>query len=344
MLLRAFAFLLALTLMACSGPERIDFVPTDTANTTTREIFVATTRQAAGPTDFSAERTTNLSYARYDISIPPTHAEGTIEWPGRKPNPATDFVTKRILPYGSSREFGRALNANAARKTDTAIIYVHGYNTSFAEGTYRLAQISHDMQDRNTVIHYSWPATENSLEYIRDRDTVLFARDGLESLIKTVADQGFGNIVIVAHSVGSGLVTETPRQISLQSKSRLSHRIGGVILIAPDIDTDVFETQISRINPMPKPFVVFGSAEDPALRLSAFLTGRANRVGQLKDTETLRRYGVQFVDVTDVKDGESGHSVAITSPTVLSILRELPDPNGTNDVAALQKLIDQAGR
>ena len=95
---------------------------------------------------------------------------------------------------------------------------------------------------------------------------------------------------------------------------------------------------------MPKPFVVFGSAEDPALRLSAFLTGRANRVGQLKDTETLRRYGVQFVDVTDVKDGESGHSVAITSPTVLSILRELPDPNGTNDVAALQKLIDQAGR
>ncbi|WGI23553.1 alpha/beta fold hydrolase [Amylibacter sp. IMCC11727] len=344
MFVRAVALLLAVTLMACSGPERIDFVPTDSANTTTREIFVATTRQADGPTDFSAKRTSRLNYARYDISIPPIHVEGKIEWPGRNPNPATDFVTKNVTPYDSALTFGRALNANAARNTDTAIIYVHGYNTSFAEGTYRLAQISHDMQDRNTVIHYSWPATENSLEYIRDRDSILFARDGLESLIKTVADQGFGNIVIVAHSVGSSLVTETLRQISLQSKSRLSHRIGGVILIAPDIDTDLFETQISRIDPMPNPFVVFGSAEDPALRLSAFLSGRANRVGQLKDTETLRRYGVQFVDVTDVKDGESGHSVAITSPTILSILRELPDPNRTNDVTVLQKRIDDVSR
>lgn len=344
MLPRLVALALAITLMACSGPERIDLVQNAPNVGTERQIFVATTRQADGDIDFSSLRTSRLSYARYDVSIPPTHIEGQIEWPGKTPNPATDFVTKNITPYPNAAAFGRALNRNPARNTDTAIIFIHGYNTSFAEGTYRLAQVSHDMQDPNTVIHYSWPATENSLEYIRDRDSVLFARDGLESLLRTLSAQGFDNIVLVAHSVGSSLVVETLRQISLQRDHNVANRISGVVLIAPDIDSNLFETQISRINPLPKPFVVFGSGEDPALRLSAFLTGRANRVGQLKDTETLRKYGVQFIDVSDVTDGESGHSVAITSPTVLSILRELPDPNGPNDVRILQTLIDDSVR
>ncbi len=344
MFTRLVALALTITLMACSGPERVDLVSHAPNIGTERQVFVATTRQADGDIDFSSLRTSRLSYARYDVSIPPTHVAGQIEWPRKKPNPATDFVTRNVTQYANATAFGHALNQNPARHTDTAIVFIHGYNTSFAEGTYRLAQISHDMQNANTVIHYSWPATENSLAYIRDRDSVLFARDGLESLLQTLSDHRFGNIVLVAHSIGSSLVVETLRQISLQGERHIANRISGVILIAPDIDTNLFETQISRITPLPKPFVVFGSSTDPALRLSAFLTARANRVGQLKDTKTLRKYGVQFVDVTDVKDGESEHSVAITSPTVLSILRELPDLNSPKDVRNIQAFIDEYAR
>jgi esterase/lipase superfamily enzyme len=264
------------------------------------------------------------------------HQAGQIEWPRRTPNPATDFVTKRIMPYPTVADFSAALNRNPARDTGTAIIYVHGYLTSFAEGTYRLAQIAHDRKDPDTTIHYSWPATENALEYARDRDSVLFARDGLESLIRTVANLGFGNIVLVAHSLGSSLVVETLRQISLQGETGLMQHIDGVILIAPDIDTKVFESQINRITPLPKPFIVFGNANDRVLRFSALLTGRAKRLGQLNDTESLRNKGIQFVDISVVTDGVNGHSVGITSPTVLSILRELPNPNAANDVRVLQ--------
>ena len=337
-------------LSACTERGAIAVVPESVAGvtgTTERQIFVATTRQPSTTGDFSALRTSKLSFSRYDVSIPPTHVEELVEWPDGTPDPAADFVTTKITPYPSAATFGAALNQNPLRGTDTAIIYVHGYNTTFAEGTYQLAQIAHDMDEQNTTINYSWPATANALEYTRDRDSVLFARDGLERLLETTVPAGFDNVVLVAHSIGSGVVVEALRQISLQRKSHLTSRIGGVILISPDIDTNLFETQITRISPMPDPFIVFGNTKDRALKLSAFLTGRSNRVGQLKDPKILRKYGVQFLDVTDVRDANGEHAVAITSPTILPLLRELPEPNSKNTFAQvrdLQTLIDASFR
>lgn len=344
-----FCALIALFLAACNERGTISVVPDTPLGGPVEQIFVATTRQpSAGPDIFSSLRTSQLSFARFDISIPPTHQPGRIEWP-EKPeksvDPRTDFVTKQIVHYPSAADFGTALRASLAPAKGEVIVYVHGFNVTFAEGTYRLAQLSRDVKNRSTAVHYSWPATQNTLEYTRDRDSALFARDGLQTLLELLAAQNYNRIVIVAHSIGSNLVVETLRQISLQKNTNVTKRLAGVVLISPDIDTNLFEIQLSRINPLPKPFVVFGDEADIALKASAFLTGRSNRVGQLKDTEILRRYGVQFVNVTDIGDGDGplNHSVAITSPTVLSILEKLPVMGSLetqNEGAVLQRLLD----
>nr|WP_325251008.1 alpha/beta fold hydrolase [Amylibacter sp.] len=344
-----FCALIALFLAACNERGTISVMPDTPLGGRVEEIFVATTRQpSAGVEVFSSLRTSQLSFARLDVSIPPTHKAGRIEWP-EKPeksvDPSTDFVTKNLVRYGSAAKFATALRASAAPAKNEAIVFVHGFNVTFAEGVYRLAQISHDVKNRSTAVHYSWPATQNTLEYTRDRDSALFARDGLQTLLELLAAQNYKRIVIVAHSIGSSLVVETLRQLSLEKKTHVTEKLSGIVLISPDIDTNLFEIQLSRIKPLPKPFVIFGDEADIALKASAFLTGKNNRVGQLKDTEILRRYGVQFVNVTDVDDGEDrlSHSVAITSPTVLSILEKLPamGPLETqNEGAVLQRLLD----
>ena len=88
----AFIVLMLIGLAACSGPERIDLVSNATPNTDERKISIATTRQPDGDRDFSSKRNPQLNYARYDVSIPPVHQSGQIEWPQRIPNPATDFI------------------------------------------------------------------------------------------------------------------------------------------------------------------------------------------------------------------------------------------------------------
>lgn len=345
--------ILALLLTACAERGMISVAKNTPPDAAIENIFIATTRQPAeGSLVFSSLRTSVLSFARFDVSIPPTHQAGRIEWP-EKPkkgvDPATEFATKEIQRYRSAKEFGAALGANAQKAKREAIVYVHGFNITFAEGTYRLAQLSHDLKSTSTAVHYSWPATQKTLEYTRDRDSVLFARDGFQSLLEILAAQPYERIVIVAHSIGSNLVVETLRQISLEGKTQVSRKLAGVVLISPDIDTNLFEMQLGRIKPFPKPFVIFGDEADLALKASAFLTGQSNRVGQLKDTEILRRYGVQFVNVTDINDSEDtlGHTVAITSPTVLSILQKLPvmgPLSYAQDGVALQRLIDAASR
>ena len=71
-----------------------------------------------------------------------------------------------------------------------AIIYVHGFNNTFADGVYRIAQLSHDFGFDGVAVHYSWASAGSALGYEFDRDSVLAGRDGLERLIETVPAAG----------------------------------------------------------------------------------------------------------------------------------------------------------
>src|SRR5712664_823507 len=58
-------------------------------------VLVATTRQRSTAEQyvFTDSRSQSLNYERYDLSIPPTHVPGKIEWPDHPPgDPARNFV------------------------------------------------------------------------------------------------------------------------------------------------------------------------------------------------------------------------------------------------------------
>src|SRR5690606_34834712 len=121
------------------------------------------------------------------------------------------------------------------------------------------AQIVHDYRISSLPVHFSWASAASISGYIFDRDSALIARNGLAETIEAVTQSNATGVVIVGHSMGAYVVMEALRTLSLQGRSRALSRISGIMLAAPDIDPDVFESQVDDISPLPKPFTVIVS-------------------------------------------------------------------------------------
>lgn len=322
---------MALSLAACEQRGEIRLMPQARGIGADETVFVGTTR-GPDPDDgdpYGRIRSERMRYLRMDVSVPPDRVPGQIAWPhpNRPPDPLTQFVTLDASAYSTASAFradlSRALARQPARRAE-ALVFVHGFNTTFAEGIYRLAQLGHDLNVTGTLVHYSWPSRAHPLGYVYDRDSALFARDGLETLLRETEAAGARKIIIVAHSMGSAVVMEALRQLALEGDGRLISRIGGVVLMSPDIDVDVFREEAARIGRLPQPFLIFTSKKDRALALSARLTGQQDRVGNLTDATELGGLKVTLIDTTAFSTG-LGHFNVGNSPALLAILGRIKD-------------------
>ncbi len=320
-----------LGLAACEPRGEIRIDPAAARVGTVETVFIGTTRGAvADPReDYGRARSEVTRFARLDVSVPPDRAPGDIRFtpPRRKPNPLTDFVTTKEIEYPQPRAFRDDLADALARETRgrrEAVIFVHGFNTTFAEGAYRLAQLGHDLDLNGVLVHYSWPSRAHALGYVYDRDSALFSRDGLEVLLREVERAGAERVLIVAHSMGAALTMETLRQIALQGDQPVLDRIEAVVLISPDIDIDVFRAQARRVGPLANPIIIFTSRKDRALAIAAGLTGEADRLGNLTDVAALGDLDVTLLDTTAFSTG-SGHFNVGNSPALLALLGRIGD-------------------
>ncbi len=337
---------LALALLtACAPRGMITAVPPDAVLGPIVPLFVGTTRQLGDDGSYGPKRSEALHLARYDIAIPPMRKVGKVVFPKHpaKPDPKTDFLTTAQVLYPTNARFRTDLSRALATNNNEAVIFVHGFNNTFAEGLYRFAQLDHDLQLPGVAVQYSWPSAAQPLGYVEDRESVLFARDGLEQLIRDVSDAGARRIILVAHSMGAHLTMEALRQISLRGDKALMNRIDGVVLISPDIDVDVFRMTAKTIGQLPEPFIIFGSPRDGVLRLSGFITGQQGRLGTLEDVSRLADLDVTYVDVAAFRDG-TGHFTAATSPALISLISGIDDVNAAfrGDAAARVGLLPGA--
>ncbi len=322
---------LVLGLTACEPRGQIVVDPAAAKVGVVESIFVGTTRGPDPETgeEFGSARSDTTRYVRLDVSVPPDRKAGQIEWPSpnRPLDPATEFLATDTRVYASAADFRSALRREMAmqpRHLREAVVFVHGFNTNFPEGAYRLAQLGHDLGVSAALVHYSWPSLAHPLGYAYDRDSALFARDGLENLLREVEAAGAEHIAVVAHSMGAALTMETLRQIAIAKERRLKSRISGVVLVSPDVDVDVFHAQARRIGKLPEPFVIFTSKRDRALALSARLSGQHERLGNIRDIGRLADLKVTFLDTTAFSTG-AGHFNFGNSPALISILGRLSD-------------------
>ncbi|MEL7026954.1 MAG: alpha/beta fold hydrolase [Pseudomonadota bacterium] len=318
-------FLLFVILAACSPRAELLLKPDAAGVGHEVDVYIATTRRLLVDQDPGLYRSARTSYLSRRISVPPERSPGTVSFSGPNSTAETDFVVTTEGQFPSADGFRRHLATELANRPAIArevVVYIHGFNNNFADGVLRIAQLSHDLDFPGVSVHYSWPSAANPLGYSYDRDSVLFARDGLEELLRTVSQAGAERILVVGHSMGALLTMETLRQISIGEPGWPRANLDGVILLSPDIDIEVFQSQVRRIQPLPERFAIFVSDRDRVLRLSARLTGQSSRLGNIADAETLADLDVTLLDVSEFSRGP-GHFTTATSPALIALLRRL---------------------
>lgn len=339
-------FVLPSLLAACARPGAAPMYPRFEATVpgaTDKTILIATTRQrSADPASmFSGERARDIDYGEAVIGIPPTHVSGVVEFPSQPPgNPATDFVTRSATYIDSEKQFVADLNRQLEQRPPgkrSVLLFVHGFNTRFPEGLYRLAQVSKDSGSGGVPVFFSWASRGELTGYVYDQNSATAARDALEHLLILLADSKADTINVLAHSMGNWVTVEAFRDIRIgRSFAGRSHKLGAVILAAPDIDVDVFRSQMARIGRPEKPFMVVLSREDRALALSSFIAGagQSSRLGDYKNAADLTQYNAVVVDLSDVKSGDPlNHDTFAELAKIAPELRQVLE-NGVQSASA----------
>ncbi len=294
---------------------------------TVETIFVGSSRAPGlAAEDYRRARSADLSFGRFDISVPDNRRPGTVSMPQESaPNPKTQFVVVSKDLFDGAAGFRHAVNAaidTSSSRSREAVVFVHGFNTNFAEGLYRQAQMMHDFGWPGLSIQYSWPSAGNVTAYAFDRESALFARDGLERLLDELTMSNVSRITLVGHSMGAQVVMETVRQMAIRGSPAFFRKLDNVVLVAPDIDVDLFRSQYRSFEGKGPAVYVFVSSRDRALRLSSLLRGQRDRLGSIRDGSAIGDLPVTIIDVTDVKDNADrlGHFTPATSPSMIAMI------------------------
>ncbi len=288
-------------------------------------IFIATTRKRSSDPGkvFDGERSARLNFARVNVTVPGEHRIGQIERKkrGKSDDPSKYFMATDVTGYDTAPKFTKALDADIAARGGRVILFVHGYNTGFDDAVYRLAQIVHDAGYPGTPVLFSWASGASTTGYVYDKESASAARDQLEVTLRMLQQSGARRIDIVAHSMGTWVTMETLRQMAISGERDLGGKLGDVVLASPDIDVDVFKSQMRRYGKPAKPFILLLSDDDRALRLSGLIAGSRPRVGDYKNAADLAGYGVTVVDVSRAKSGDNfNHTKFADNP---ALVREL---------------------
>jgi esterase/lipase superfamily enzyme len=337
----------AVPLAACASRPESGYLGPVAENVTgasSHMLLIATTRQRdpRPGTFFNGERGGSLHYATLTVSIPPTHVPGKIEWALTPPgNPAADFVVREEASLDGDKAFVQALNAQLAKRpkgSRKVFVFIHGYNTLFAEAVYRFAQIVHDSKAPGVPVLFTWASRGKLVAYVYDNNSATAARDDLAHTLRLLLASNADQVNILAHSMGNWVTVEALRQIKMSGNLQYASKLGDIFLAAPDIDVDVFKSEMRAFGKPRKPFYIVLSKDDKALGLSKFIAGGENRVGAHSNIAELEALGATVIDLTDVKgDDPSNHDKFVQLATVAPELRAVLEQGiGANDAIAAE--------
>ncbi|MCV9966884.1 alpha/beta hydrolase [Pararhizobium sp. BT-229] len=317
----------------CGGHPKDVLTPVaDTAPQSNKvDMLIATTRaRSTVPGQmFTGERARKPTFAEITISIPPEGKRkvGEVSWPKKLPsNPATDFATLKAdeLSVDAAKNW---LSANVRKSPDgSVLVFIHGFNTKFEDSVYRFAQIVNDSRVRSAPILITWPSRGSLLAYGYDRESTNYTRNALETMFQYLAnDREVKEVSILAHSMGNWLTLEALRQMAIRNGS-LPVKFKNVMLAAPDVDVDVFRSQIVDMGDPHPQFTLFVSRDDKALAVSRRVWGDVARLGSI-DPETepykqeLADNKITVIDLTKVKAGDRlNHGKFAESPEIVRLI------------------------
>ena len=68
-------------------------------------------------------------------------------------------------------------------KSKSLLVFVHGYNMSFAETAMRTAQLAYDLNFPGIPFFFSWPSAGQLTGYLRDAETAQLSEDAFDQVL-----------------------------------------------------------------------------------------------------------------------------------------------------------------
>lgn len=250
-----------------------------------------------------------LSYGRCLVSIPRDHKMGTLESPSFwsfdfRPSAGKYVTLTDVTALDESDFYNEVSSKVQSSESRRVLIFVHGFNTTFADGARRTAQLTYDLGFDGAPILYSWPSQGSLDGYAADEESIQWTAAHLQSFLANVArNTGAETIQLVAHSMGNRALVNALSQ--LQTAVAAS-KFKEVILAAPDIDTGVFSQLAGALRSRAERITIYASSRDEALALSHKFHSYP-RVGE-SGANLVLLPGIDTVDATDVDTSFVGHS------------------------------------
>ncbi len=285
-------------------------------------VFYGTDRKpdtTAERVSYGSERGYNLLFGQALVTVPKSHVIPNVERPwnftvpytsiviGEAEDPEKHFTIEKIVSL-SKAEFLRLAGerlAQAQRFKDRALVFVHGYNTSFDVAVYRTAQIAYDLGFDGVPFLYSWPSNGSFGDYRNDRENAEASERHMRDFLKVVCNEtGAKQVSIIAHSLGNKPLLAVLKD--LRNATPPSVTISEVILAAPDVDRDQFQNLIQDFNGLAKGVTLYAAANDRALQASQrawsswwnFWSGGVPRAGEVPPGGPVVVAGVESIDIT----------------------------------------------
>ena len=281
--------------IATAPPARIEVVPDITSDQQIITLRYATNRKPSAPFDPSRpylnQRDTRLHRGVAKVLIPKAHKRGS---QGGWNEPPVEFLG--ASPSGEAAFWRSAKDYLASLPKDQQhiVLFVHGYNTDFIRGAKTAGQVWADMGMAGMPAYFSWPsmaemtlgpyvvdmaAADASEKYLAQYITELHANGGPDAKVH-----------VVAHSMGNRLMLRVANRLAAQG--RWKSALGQVILVAPDVDQELFADLATAYPAIAKRTTVLVSTSDVPVTFAQLLNGFP-RVGapppvqQIPDIDTV---------------------------------------------------------
>ena len=208
-------------------------------------------------------------------------------------NPSTEVLPPSIVPWdGSLSGFLDELTSGVLESAlPPIVIYVHGYNTSFASAAQRLALLVNRGRIRAIPVLFSWPSGDTPIAYSNEstRGSVAYDEDRVRverscrvfhhALSEFVRTFGGDRIHIVAHSMGTYLVHLISLGCDPWAPRSPEFTIKGVTYVASDLDVTTFRESYELFRAMSQHFTLYVTANDGVLSTSRWWNKQQRRLG-----------------------------------------------------------------
>ena len=314
-------------------------------------VYYATDRSRSSQSDASkryGNKRGAVTYGSCEVTLPRDERIGkgealAVSRLEAKDPPDTSPTLRKVSPRQHEAFLETLKTAIAKSSKKSAFVFVHGYNVSFADAARRTAQLKYDLGFDGAPIFFSWPSKGRVDAYAADEADVEWAQPDLKEFLKDIAGKTKAkNIYLIAHSMGNRALAKAYIYL-VSERPELKSIFREVILVAPDIDSDLFKRDLApALAASSNRTTLYSSSKDPTLKTSTKFQNypRAGDSG----ANLLLFEGIETIDASNVNTTLARHSQTNDGTSVITdIYHLIRDGKGPGERHGLKTVDSSSG-